>query len=187
MEAAKPVTISAPATHMVQFDYMGGYSLHPVKSFVGVWVVMDQFGTSVLTGVRKHRQMLLAWKDIPAISIEGMMDVQRRRSLARTIEFGTLGGLAGKKTRSAYLTVTTTIGEAVFHTERMTVPELRSVFGHVASQVQNMAADRTRALSPKPVPAASSVADELAKLAKLRDGGVLTDEEFAAQKAKLLG
>lgn len=30
-------------------------------------------------------------------------------------------------------------------------------------------------------------ADELEKLAKLKDSGVLTDEEFAAQKAKLLG
>lgn len=41
-------------------------------------------------------------------------------------------------------------------------------------------------------PAASSapsggLADELAKLAALRDQGVLTDDEFAAQKAKLLG
>lgn len=35
--------------------------------------------------------------------------------------------------------------------------------------------------------AAPSVADELAKLAGLRDSGVLTDEEFAAQKAALLG
>ncbi len=32
-----------------------------------------------------------------------------------------------------------------------------------------------------------SVADELAKLAQLRDAGVLSPEEFAAQKAKLLG
>lgn len=32
-----------------------------------------------------------------------------------------------------------------------------------------------------------STADELAKLASLRDLGVLTEEEFAAQKAKLLG
>jgi Short C-terminal domain len=33
----------------------------------------------------------------------------------------------------------------------------------------------------------ASVADELAKLVQLRDSGALTDEEFAAQKAKLLG
>ncbi len=33
---------------------------------------------------------------------------------------------------------------------------------------------------------ASSVADELAKLLKLKDQGVLTQDEFDAQKAKLL-
>jgi len=38
-----------------------------------------------------------------------------------------------------------------------------------------------------PVAAGVSVADELAKLAQLRDAGVLTHEEFAAQKARLLG
>jgi hypothetical protein len=32
-----------------------------------------------------------------------------------------------------------------------------------------------------------SVADELPRLAALRDQGLLTDEEYAAQKAKLLG
>ena len=32
-----------------------------------------------------------------------------------------------------------------------------------------------------------SVADEVAKLAALRDSGVLTEAEFAAQKARLLG
>jgi membrane protease subunit (stomatin/prohibitin family) len=33
---------------------------------------------------------------------------------------------------------------------------------------------------------ATSAADELAKLADLNQKGVITDEEFAAQKAKLL-
>ena len=33
----------------------------------------------------------------------------------------------------------------------------------------------------------SSVADEIAKLGQLRQQGLLTEEEFAAQKAKLLG
>ena len=36
-------------------------------------------------------------------------------------------------------------------------------------------------------PASSSVADELAKLAKLKADGILTDEEFRVQKSKLLG
>ena len=34
---------------------------------------------------------------------------------------------------------------------------------------------------------AISTADELVKWAQLRDQGVITDEEFAARKAKLLG
>ena len=43
--------------------------------------------------------------------------------------------------------------------------------------------------APAPAPAADddSMTDELARLAKLRDQGVLTDDEFAAAKAKLLG
>jgi hypothetical protein len=43
----------------------------------------------------------------------------------------------------------------------------------------------------EPVPADTtagvSVADEVAQLAALRDSGALTENEFAAQKAKLLG
>lgn len=36
-------------------------------------------------------------------------------------------------------------------------------------------------------PQVASTADELTKLAALRDQGILTEEEFASQKAKLLG
>jgi|GEM_PF-2014292 len=51
--------------------------------------------------------------------------------------------------------------------------------------------------APAPAPTASApdvapapevdISDQLRKLASLRDDGILTDEEFAAQKAKLLG
>lgn len=40
---------------------------------------------------------------------------------------------------------------------------------------------------PVVAPVSSSVADELAKLAKLKADGILTEEEFQAQKSKLLG
>ena len=40
---------------------------------------------------------------------------------------------------------------------------------------------------PVVAPTSSSVADELAKLAKLKADGILTEEEFQAQKSKLLG
>ncbi|MGH9136527.1 MAG: SHOCT domain-containing protein [Acidimicrobiales bacterium] len=41
---------------------------------------------------------------------------------------------------------------------------------------------RTRCGSP-----VTDIADQLRKLAEPRDQGILTDDEFAAQKAKLLG
>lgn len=43
------------------------------------------------------------------------------------------------------------------------------------------------AASPPAAEPQPDLADQLRTLADLRDAGILTDEEFAAQKAKLLG
>jgi len=54
---------------------------------------------------------------------------------------------------------------------------------------QQYAAPPQSAPPPAPAPAAASgqsVPEQLKELAALRDQGVLTDEEFAAQKAKIL-
>ena len=115
------------------------------------------------------------------------MTPQRQRSLARTVEFGALGGLAGKKMKVAYLIVTTPIGAAVFHTDKLTAAELRTKYAAVLLPAQAMIAARNAApATPSPAAPPLSVADELAKLARLKADGVLTEEEFAAQKARLL-
>jgi hypothetical protein len=41
--------------------------------------------------------------------------------------------------------------------------------------------------APAPAPAAPDLVQQLKELASLKDQGILTEEEFAAQKAKLLG
>lgn len=53
----------------------------------------------------------------------------------------------------------------------------------------NIREDKTSPEPPVPVaaPSVSSLADELTKLAALRDQGILTDDEFNTQKARLLG
>ena len=61
-----------------------------------------------------------------------------------------------------------------------------------ASQEDQQYAEQQQQQAPPPqaAPAASGEDDMLAqleKLGKLHDSGVLTDDEFAAQKAKLLG
>ena len=58
------------------------------------------------------------------------------------------------------------------------------------SYQQDMAASAPPPQAPAAAPAASGeddLLDKLERLGKLRDQGVLTDAEFAAQKAKLLG
>lgn len=47
-------------------------------------------------------------------------------------------------------------------------------------------ASSSKSTAPHSGGAGGSVADELAKLAQLRDAGILTPEEFAQQKARLL-
>lgn len=42
-------------------------------------------------------------------------------------------------------------------------------------------------VEPAPAPAAPDPLEQLTKLGQLRDSGVLTEEEFEAQKAKILG
>jgi hypothetical protein len=63
-----------------------------------------------------------------------------------------------------------------------------AVSGHVARRQdarhqQQRAADQA---VQQPAPAPVDVAEELQKFAVLRDQGILTEEEFAARKARLL-
>jgi hypothetical protein len=59
----------------------------------------------------------------------------------------------------------------------------------VSNRVSRRQAERWAAQAPMPVasaPAPDAVA-QLKELAQLRDDGILTDEEFTAQKRKILG
>ena len=63
------------------------------------------------------------------------------------------------------------------------------VAGVVVNRRDRKQSEQNAQSAPAPAPAAASdgdVTDELTKLASLHSDGVLTDEEFAAAKAKLL-
>ena len=57
----------------------------------------------------------------------------------------------------------------------------------VAAQQAAMQQAAQQAPAQQAAPAATDLVAELQKLAALRDSGVLTEEEFAAAKARLLG
>jgi hypothetical protein len=56
----------------------------------------------------------------------------------------------------------------------------------LASELRSILASRSRKTTVAPTAPTNVVAEELERLAALRDRGILTDEEFAAQKSKLL-
>jgi hypothetical protein len=55
------------------------------------------------------------------------------------------------------------------------------------AQQETQEAPPQQAPAPAAAPAGESVIDQLKELGELKSQGILTEEEFAAQKAKLLG
>lgn len=56
-----------------------------------------------------------------------------------------------------------------------------------AGYAQGAQATYEQPAAPPPAPAQPDTITQLKELAELRDQGILTEEEFAAQKAKILG
>ena len=95
------------------------------------------------------------------------------------IQFGIAGGIeSGRGVWDA-----TTDENTVLFTK-----EAAADFRKLRDLVENRAASgRSPAPQPTSTPQSSNVAEELTRLADLRDRGVLTEQEFAEQKARLLG
>lgn len=101
------------------------------------------------------------------------------RKDTNTIPIRQIQGVTTHKAGLGYTTVrVATAGDATeFRVTKREAEQVRATLLELMSQPVQQAASSDR----------SSVADELRKLAELRDAGVLTDAEFAAQKARVLG
>lgn len=113
--------------------------------------------------------------------------------------FGVAGAVEGMLAASVInsLTTSTTIytllriatksAEYVFISRTFESSNLQMFLTSIQPRVrQGQAASALQALPPHRA-SAESVADELLKLSKLRDSGVISDAEFASMKARLLG
>ena len=75
----------------------------------------------------------------------------------------------------------------LYETYTKNANEAKDVLSVIIDNAKQISAPVAQPLAQQVPSSSSSVADELAKLAKLKADGILTDEEFQAQKAKLLG
>lgn len=89
------------------------------------------------------------------------------------------GSLLGTVARTAVITKT---ASRVAHNEAARAEAKRA-----AAQPQQAVAPVAAPAAEPEAPSTDDVIAQLKKFAELRDAGILTEEEFAAQKAKLLG
>jgi len=87
---------------------------------------------------------------------------------------------------STVLAVHLRSGGIVYYQAHLNFQAFRANVTPILHSLGVTVSDGAPVASAAPAPTIS-VADELAKLAQLRDSGVLTEAEFATQKAKLLG
>jgi len=173
-------------------NYLGGWPGH-IKTYTGKFakvLVVDRRGVS-LRGLSTI--FTIPWQEITDLEVDGAGSVSKRVTAGRVAVMGIFALAAKKKTKDSMLIVTTASGDqALFHSSRITALELREKLLPIITQIRKAKADAQRSASAANAagPTASpptTVADELTKLAQLRDSGILSDEEFASQKARLLG
>lgn len=169
--------------------YLGGWPEH-AKTYTGKLtkiLVIDRNGVA-LRGFSVI--FTIPWNQITDLDVDGAENASKRLTASRALLLGPLALVAKKKTKNSMLIVTTTSGhQALFHSEQYTASEMRMKLLPIITQIRLAVVDQQPAGPPGMATAPSravSVADELTKLMQLRTSGVLTEQEFAAQKAKLL-
>lgn len=121
--------------------------------------------------------------------IEVSTQSSRRVSAGRVLAVGVFALAAKKNETFTYIHISdknTVFSFAAKTSQGKVLQSMRPILDAFNSRAQPQRVEQPRPIAP-PAPAApTSVADELAKLAQLKADGILTDDEFAAQKAKLL-
>jgi hypothetical protein len=133
-------------------------------------------------GIRKAA--VVPFAEVASVEIAG--ETVAKSKVAATLAFGVVGGLASKGARNevAFL-VRTKWGATVTYV----LPDSKDGPIVIRAKVGQVLREAGIPLTDGVVPMATEavdIADQLRKFAALRDEGLLTDDEFAAQKAKLL-
>lgn len=165
----------AGAVTRVRGEYLGRHAELPAGRVV---LAFDDTGVQLATvGKPWWRVAMLPWDEVRELAVEGSEETRQRVTVARVMLLGPLAMAVPKdeNTSRAYITVAAASGDLVVRVDGVSPPELRVRLGDVL---------RRPAGAPEQ---ATGLVDEIGRLAELHAGGVLTADEFAAAKRKLLG
>jgi hypothetical protein len=132
------------------------------------------------------------WSSITELAAEGPDQVSSRFTATRLLLAGPLALAFKKKQKVGYLVASGEFGEFLFEVKGKTPIELRAKIapwlGRIAAPPAAPPSEPPPPPTPSEAPATAPVdrIGQLQVLTDLRDRGALTDEEFAAEKARLL-
>jgi len=169
--------------------YLGGLPQRPQRSTERLTLAFRAAGMFYESSYQQPRR-ICSWDVVQCVDIGG--GEVAKTKIAATIMFGAVGGLAAKGAKGrTYISVKLKDGsEGIWQVDKKAPMEVRASLAPLLHEVGvpfagELAAPVEPLLNEAPAPA-PLVADELLKLGDLRDKGLLTDEEFNAQKARLL-
>jgi len=163
-------------------EYMGGYGdKKKAKGILSFFEKQTEFSAVMST------KFTIPNTQIRDIVVEGKDEVNRRVTVTRLLAVGIFAFALKKKSKDqeAYITLELSDGqEVILFVDNKAPMALRAKLAKVISAVkQANVSSQSQAVQPT---TQRSVADELAKLASLKEQGVLTQAEFDAEKAKIL-
>jgi hypothetical protein len=101
--------------------YLGGHPAREKATTCTVTLDDDGVRARIIKGF-----LNVPWSEVSAVEVDGPDEVQRRVTATRLMATGLFAFALKKKSKTAYLTITTTQGEAIFETDKMTPQELRA-------------------------------------------------------------
>lgn len=160
-------------------EYMGGYGdKKKAKGILTFFEKQTEFSAVMST------KFVIPNGQIKDLVVEGKDEVSRRVTVTRLLLVGIFAFALKKKNKDkeSYITLELTDGqEVILFVDDKAPMALRAKLAKVISVVkQSSQAQFT------PQATQGSIADELVKLARLKDQGLLTQAEFNSEKAKLL-
>jgi 5S rRNA maturation endonuclease (ribonuclease M5) len=163
-------------------EYMGGYGdKKKTKGVLTFFEKQTEFNAVMST------KFTIPNTQIQDIVVEGKDEVNRRVTVTRLLAVGIFAFALKKKNKDqeSYITLELADGqEVILFVDNKAPMALRAKLAKVISAVKqtNVSSQSQTAQSSTQ----SSVADELAKLASLKEQGVLSQAEFDSEKAKIL-
>lgn len=164
--------------------YCGGLPEAPRKA-TGNLIWDDE---KIGVGTMNAKKGIVRWDEVASITTDS--DQIAKRKTGAIVMFGVLGGLGGRATQErSELAVTRHDGAtAYFELDKISKAKLRGKLGpSINRRGLRFADEESRGpAQPTTVIEAPSLADELSKLAGLRDQGILSEDEFNEAKARLI-